>query len=112
MEHCKSTSNVGAVIIDPDSDSILARGHTDTARHPLKHAVMKCIDEIARLQGGGVWEKDTSIIERTNDKETASVGIDYATEQLVEAPPKKRSKKESYLCTKYDLYTTHEPCIM
>lgn len=104
---------VGGLIVDPEQDIILARGYTDTKWHPLQHAVMKCIDEIARLQGGGAW-KDPATVNRTSDNERIiSVDIDgTAVEQESGGPVKKRSKVESYLCTKYDLYTTHEPCIM
>ena len=104
---------LGGLVVDPEPDIILTRGHTNTKWHPLQHAVMKCIDEIAKIQGGGAF-KDPATVNRANDdKRRISIDIDgTAIEQESGASIEKRSKIESYLCTKYDLYTTHEPCIM
>ena len=104
---------LGGLVVDPEPDIILTRGHTNTKWHPLQHAVMKCIDEIAKIQGGGAF-KDPATVNRANDdKRRISIDIDgTAIEQESGAPIEKRSKIESYLCTKYDLYMTHEPCIM
>ena len=45
------------MIVDPLTKRVIAHAHTD-ADHPTRHAVMVCIDRVAREQGGGVWCQD------------------------------------------------------
>ena len=45
--------------MDPLSDTIVAKGAADPA-HPLKHAVMVAIDNVAISQGGGAWNQETA----------------------------------------------------
>ena len=42
--------------VDPRDDRVIATAsdHSQCC-HPLQHAVMACIDEVARAQGGGAW---------------------------------------------------------
>lgn len=87
---------VGAVIVNPDDDTVIATAYDNRNIHPLQHACMLCIDLVAREQGGGCW----------NSKADAKLqSVEENTEQNVE-------KKGSYLCTGYDLYLTREPCTM
>ena len=51
---CTMQPSVGIVIVDPATKEIIAQAHTD-ADHPTRHAVMVCIDNVAKRQGGGVW---------------------------------------------------------
>lgn len=48
---------VGAVVVDPDGQRVVAVGHDRRREHPLHHAVMVCIELVARSQrfdpGGG-----------------------------------------------------------
>lgn len=46
--------SVGAVIVDPATKEVVARAHTNPD-HPTRHAVMLCIDNVAKRQGGGAW---------------------------------------------------------
>ena len=92
------------------SGEVVATGHTKP-NHPLKHAVMDCIDQVARTQGGGAWtnEAKPSILQELSD-----VPYKLQPASLEEScfPAVKRAKAESYLCTGYDLFTTVEPCLM
>ena len=45
---------MGAVIVDPATKDVIAQAHTDSD-HPTRHAIMVCIDNVAKRQGGGAW---------------------------------------------------------
>ena len=113
---------VGAVIVDPEAGIILAQA-ASSFTHPLKHAVMVCIDAVARTQGGGAWGphgNQCSLLQEKNVVGTAVIsGVDSASKKdqfetiTVPTPPAKKLKlSKQYLCTGYDAYVTMEPCIM
>lgn len=45
----------GAVIVDPQTGTILAKASDKRFAHPLQHAAMVAIDLIAGKQHGGAW---------------------------------------------------------
>ena len=114
----------GAVMVDPVDRSVIGRGHPDSS-HPLKHAVMVCIDSVAAGQGGGVWrgkrtrpsllQTDTqctaSAVPEEGVSHVPSTGSSYSVNDSPPAPKKPKHEKQ-YLCSGYDLYTTKEPCVM
>ncbi|XP_043105367.1 probable inactive tRNA-specific adenosine deaminase-like protein 3 [Puntigrus tetrazona] len=91
----------GAVIVDPESEQIVAVGH-DCKRgsHPLHHAVMVCIDLVACGQGGGAYSYEKYPACRFR----GSVSFRNACNAKESGLP--------YICTGYDLYVTREPCVM
>lgn len=99
---------VGAVVVDPASDRVLATGHdcSGTAS-PLLHAVMVCIDLVAQGQGRGTCDLRHYPACSFTPASTAQGVRPGSVRKLDE-------DKDSlpYVCTGYDLYVTHEPCIM
>lgn len=64
---------IGAVIVDPRTDRVIAQCCDLRERYPLQHATMVCVDLVARSQGGGMWKYDEGMfsvndvtIERSN----------------------------------------------
>lgn len=93
---------VGAVMVDPATERVVAVGHDCRGDHPLHHAVMVCIDLVSRSQGGGCYSFDRypacTFTLPSSDSFQKTAGME-ATAQ-------------PYICTGYDLYVTREPCVM
>lgn len=92
---------VGAVIVDPESERIVAVGH-DCKRgaQPLHHAVMVCIDLVACGQGGGAYNYEKYPACQFSSSESFRNGSNS------------KETGQPYICTGYDLYVTREPCVM
>ena len=83
VEHMvRATGATNAVAVSPTSGRVIATAEGDSS-HPMKHACMVLIDNVARTQGGGAW--GPKISDKSDD---------------------------SYLLTGCDVYTGLEPCIM
>lgn len=99
---------VGAVVVDPASDRVLATGHDcSTVDSPLLHAVMVCIDLVAQGQGRGSCDLrryPACSFTQASFTQGARAGSVRKLNQAEDGLP--------YVCTGYDLYVTREPCVM
>ncbi|XP_040004371.1 probable inactive tRNA-specific adenosine deaminase-like protein 3 [Xiphias gladius] len=93
---------VGAVVVNPAMQRIIAVGHDCRGDHPLHHAVMVCIDLVAQSQGGGCYSFDRYPACRF----TSPTSETFQNVTDVDA------SSQPYICTGYDLYVTREPCVM
>ncbi|XP_012500910.1 PREDICTED: probable inactive tRNA-specific adenosine deaminase-like protein 3 [Propithecus coquereli] len=99
---------VGAVVVDPVSGRVLATGHDcSRAASPLLHAVMVCVDLVARGQGRGTYDFRPF---------PACSFTPVAASQAVRVGTVRKLDEDDgslpYVCTGYDLYVTREPCAM
>ncbi|XP_044609619.2 probable inactive tRNA-specific adenosine deaminase-like protein 3 [Equus asinus] len=103
---------VGAVVVDPASDRVLATGHDcRSPATPLLHATMVCIDLVAQGQGRGTYDLRPH---------PACSFAPAATAQAVRVGSVRKLDEDvdtdedgvPYVCTGCDLYVTREPCAM
>nr|XP_023019349.1 probable inactive tRNA-specific adenosine deaminase-like protein 3 [Leptinotarsa decemlineata]XP_023019350.1 probable inactive tRNA-specific adenosine deaminase-like protein 3 [Leptinotarsa decemlineata] len=115
---------IGAVVVDPSINSVVAVGYQQTNRGPCYHAAMLAIDNVARTQNGGALspEGPAKIL---GDLDLRGLPLELL-EILQNRHPMIRfgatrfkTKEElvapadgPYLCTGYCVYLTREPSVM
>ena len=58
---------VGCAVVDPATDRLVAAAGDARGLHRLQHAVMRAVDAVAAVQGGGAWSRTDSDSTPPND---------------------------------------------
>ena len=117
-----NTRRNACVIVDPASDAVVGRGVDTTTQHPLGHAVMNAIDDVAAWQVMRWYPELQDAIHRKHTV-TGSDIIFFETQQDDGTPDGTTSATDDdgrvgpdaqppYLSTGYDCYVLEEPCAM
>lgn len=71
---------------------------TDTtpSYHPLRHAILECIDQVAKDDRNGPLHNVHEVGTKRRLSEDSALSSD---------------NEKQYLCTGFDVFVTHEPCI-
>lgn len=138
-EASKRFRNIGVVIVDPEINTVVSVGYDNRMENPTQHAVLVAIDGVARTQNGGVWNElytyqptvqplpksgntmlrqkpemlnlqgiSSDVLNLLKEKhQEVGFGSRMFTGKTADGTP-----MGPYLCTGYDAYITHEPCMM
>lgn len=97
------------MLVDPRTGGVVATAASSSS-HPLKHAVMLCIDAVACNQGGGSW--GAPLLEGNENNKEVDSGTATGETTMEQIPPEKKRRLDSYLCSEYDIFVSREPCVM
>jgi tRNA-specific adenosine deaminase 3 len=102
-------------VVDPTNNRVIAEA-ADTRKadkHPLHHAVMNCIDNVARAEQDRRLQHKRKVDVLDSPRDSPNTSETDSPIDTVHTPSIDETvEKIAYLCTAYDIYVTHEPCTM
>ncbi|RIB15149.1 cytidine deaminase-like protein [Gigaspora rosea] len=106
---------VGCVIVDPEKAEIMCESHDTrtSSNHPLKHAVLNCINQVAMFEKTKLNSINDSLTPKKRKADKSDDQLAFSSDTLPELNilENKENSAGVYLCKGYDIFVTHEPCI-
>lgn len=111
-----------AVVVDPSIQSVVAVAFDNRQDHPIQHATMVAIDNVAKTQNGGAWttshtnfqtsgfDEDILLYLKDKYRHTRFGSKKFLTKE--EIGDSSKLSQNPYLCTGYYIYLLREPCVM
>lgn len=112
--------HIGAVVVDPKIDSVVAIGFSQTNEGPCRHAAMVVVDNVAKTQKGGAWESKPNQPSKTSGipemflkhLQQKYSNVSFGAQEYRLKDQLLEPTDGPYLCTGYYVYLTREPCVM
>lgn len=101
-----------ALVADPVRRVVVALGVDERYNHPLKHAVMVVLDNVAGTQRDNGREENQQDPSLSQKSENADEKQPEEARETIEKAPQPVRDELPYLCTSWDVYLSREPCPM